>query len=116
MSGLIRTEAEMWHHEGNPQKRGWARAPPPTPPLGRCEVRGQTETCGLRSLPPCSGCDSPSFSEGIMSGIFYVYDFVFGTNQCIKLEEILSAELLSLPQTKLVYVFPVIFSTQPVLL
>lgn len=51
-----------------------------------------------------------------MSGIFYVYDFVFETNQCIKLEEILSAELLSLPQTKLVYVFPVIFSTQPVLL
>lgn len=51
-----------------------------------------------------------------MSGIFYAYDFILETNQCIKLEEILSAELLSLPQTKLVYVFPVIFSAQPVLL
>ena len=42
---MICTEAETLHHKGNPQKQGLARAPPAPPPLGRCEVRGQTETC-----------------------------------------------------------------------
>lgn len=33
---------------------------------------------------PDSGCTSPSLSKGIMSVIFYVYDFVFETNESIK--------------------------------
>lgn len=51
-----------------------------------------------------------------MSGIFHVYDFIFETNQYQNVEEILSVELLSLPQTKLASVFSVMFSPQPVLL
>ena len=39
-----------------------------------------------------------------MSGSLYVYDFVFETNQYVKCGGILSAELLSLPQTELVCV------------
>ena len=101
----------------HPPEAGTGPRPPrPRPRWAGVRSGVRPRPAGLRPLPPCSGCDSPSFSKGIMSGIFYVYDFIFETNQCIKLEEILSEELLSLPQTKLVYVFPVIFSAQPVLL
>lgn len=98
----------------NPQNQG-----PSTPSQPRqvvCEVRIQMRLAGLRSLPPCSGCESLPALRGIMSGIFHVYDFIFETNQYQNVEEILSVELLSLPQTKLASVFSVMFSPQPVLL